>query len=527
MERREMEVKHPSAPALRARDRRTPYPGILNMASNIPITLWIVVAIAICLRLYGIDFGLPLHLHPDEWSQVELARRVLEGHLNPGFFRYPSFTIYLLAGVYAIAQWFFGLLSISPTQETYYIVARVMSSVFGAFTVIPVFYIAVRLGNLRTAFTAAVLVAIAPELVRQSHYATVDVASTFWCMVSLALALAVRWGDVKSYLPASIAAGLALSTKYSAVYILPVLLGLIAYGTWQKRAHERAPSHSRRRALAVMLVSVVGLAGFVLLPQEWIIATLRHWTTDGIVEPEYLTLLHRVVMTGIILCALSGILSLASLFNDRAARIIETITDRQVLLYSMSIALVFAITSPFVTLDPAHSVRDIAYEYRHVLIGPAAQFKLGDPILDSLKATQQQDGQLFYWEWWIGQNGWVMLAGVLLGMVYLGKKDLVLLLVLAVPIILLSVSLTIAGNKAVRYALLIVPLADILAASALSLIVIRKRVWRMALLVLPTAALVVVPAWATLASLHVEFYLPDTRTQAFLLAQEQHSSGEH
>src|SRR6187399_3320663 len=55
-----------------------------------------VLILAGGLRLVGIDFGLPLQLHPDEWSQVNSARRMLGGDLNPHFFRYPSLTIYQL-----------------------------------------------------------------------------------------------------------------------------------------------------------------------------------------------------------------------------------------------------------------------------------------------------------------------------------------------------------------------------------------------------------------------------------------------
>jgi hypothetical protein len=52
--------------------------------------------LGLALRLIGIDFGLPLQLHPDEWSQVEIARGMLGGDLNPHFFRYSSLTIYQL-----------------------------------------------------------------------------------------------------------------------------------------------------------------------------------------------------------------------------------------------------------------------------------------------------------------------------------------------------------------------------------------------------------------------------------------------
>jgi hypothetical protein len=50
----------------------------------------LILAVALGLRLYHIDFGLPQRLHPDEWSQVEVAWRISQGDFNPHFFRYPS-----------------------------------------------------------------------------------------------------------------------------------------------------------------------------------------------------------------------------------------------------------------------------------------------------------------------------------------------------------------------------------------------------------------------------------------------------
>ena len=57
----------------------------------------LILLLAFALRLDHIGFGLPQRLHPDEWKQVEIARRMAQGDLNPHFFRYPAGFMYLLA----------------------------------------------------------------------------------------------------------------------------------------------------------------------------------------------------------------------------------------------------------------------------------------------------------------------------------------------------------------------------------------------------------------------------------------------
>ena len=64
-----------------------------------------ILALAAALRLVGIRYGLPLAvLNPDEANIVPRAWRMGHGHLDPGWYDYPS----LLMGLLAPVQAFFG-----------------------------------------------------------------------------------------------------------------------------------------------------------------------------------------------------------------------------------------------------------------------------------------------------------------------------------------------------------------------------------------------------------------------------------
>ena len=69
------------------------------------IALAAILVLAAVLRLVGVRYGLPLAvLNPDESSIVPRAWRMGHGHLDPGWYDYPS----LLMGLLAPVQAFFG-----------------------------------------------------------------------------------------------------------------------------------------------------------------------------------------------------------------------------------------------------------------------------------------------------------------------------------------------------------------------------------------------------------------------------------
>ncbi len=208
-----------------------------------------VLALAAALRLVGIEYGLPFGalLDPDEQSIVPRAWRMTHGAgLDPHWFDYPSLVLYVLAPL----QVWQG----SPS----YLAARLVVAAFGVGAVAAAWWLG-RAAYGRTAgLVAASAVAVETVGVAYSHRAVTDVPMTALLTVSLALAVAGRleW--------AGVAAGLAASAKYPAVFLLAPLV-VAGWGRW------------RRLAVAVGLAAVAFLATspFVLVHpgQAWSDAT--------------------------------------------------------------------------------------------------------------------------------------------------------------------------------------------------------------------------------------------------------------
>jgi hypothetical protein len=210
----------------------------------------LLVAAAV-LRVAGIDFGLPGKFRPDEEFLVSRGLGILGGELNPHFFQYPSLYMYLLAGVYGTWRAIGGLLGAfgaagfqayidAHAEAPAYLVARLTSAALGVAQVAATY----RLGRLavsaRVGVLAAGLLTFGYAHVRESHFATTDVAMVLWATLALAAMIAVtRDGRMADSLQAGALAGLAFSTKYPAL-ALSVPLALAHMIPWRPGALRRA-----------------------------------------------------------------------------------------------------------------------------------------------------------------------------------------------------------------------------------------------------------------------------------------------
>ena len=219
----------------------------------------LILAVALAVRLYGMNWGLPFVY--EEATPLKKAWAMwgwgspLGVDLNPHFFNYPSLTIYLqfaAQGVLYLAMKLGGSVTSGADFHARYIVdpapffyvGRMISVLFGVGTVWMTYLAGRRLGGKWTAALAAVLLAVNTFLISRSHLIEVDLPLTFFAIFVLWLLLGLRKNPVlKSYLMAGAAIGLAASTKYTgAILVLPLAAAhLCARSAAQSAARERPP----------------------------------------------------------------------------------------------------------------------------------------------------------------------------------------------------------------------------------------------------------------------------------------------
>jgi 4-amino-4-deoxy-L-arabinose transferase-like glycosyltransferase len=195
------------------------------------IGLALALLTAALLRFWALPHGIPFSLQVDEPEVMERAVRMMKTcDLNPHFFDYPTLYMYVEA-VVSVFRFLFGAmrgqwaaLAQAPTAD-FYLWGRAVTAALGTATVLLVYRAGMRWGA-RTALLGAVLLAVMPMHVRESHYVLTDVPMTF--LVTLTFLLSLRAHEratVGAFALAGAAAGLAGATKYTGglALVMPLL----------------------------------------------------------------------------------------------------------------------------------------------------------------------------------------------------------------------------------------------------------------------------------------------------------------
>ncbi len=226
--------------------------GGITRFQKIPLAIFVsIIFLAAFLRLYGILWDQGYHLHPDERQiimvadrlhlpQTDAERQTLftpKSPLNPNFFAYGSFPIYLLK--YA-SSWV-GL----DRYDGMLFVGRLLSALFDVGTVMVVYLIAKNLisksdfGFRALPLLASFFYAISVLPIQSSHFFISDIPLTF--LTTFTIYLLIRIGEKEwNWYPVviGIATGLAIATKITAVLLfipigIALLFHIMRYRNWK------------------------------------------------------------------------------------------------------------------------------------------------------------------------------------------------------------------------------------------------------------------------------------------------------
>src|SRR4051812_27369731 len=255
---------------------------------------------AAMLRFWALPSGVPFAVQIDEPEVMERAIRMMRtGDFGPHFFDYPAFYMYVQAAT-GVVRFLFGAmrgewssLAQAPTEH-FYVWGRAVTASLGTATVWVVYRAGVRWGE-RTALLAAVMIAVMPLHVRESHYTLTDVPTTFLVMLTLLLSLrAHERATLAGFVLAAGAAGLAGATKYNGG--IAVLMPLLAC------AMTPALTRPRIEVMAWIVVAMVGTflaaAPYTLIDLPTFLNQFARLSSEyrkpGIAEPVWLVYLKHL-----------------------------------------------------------------------------------------------------------------------------------------------------------------------------------------------------------------------------------------
>jgi hypothetical protein len=256
-----------------------------------------ILILALGLRIWGIDFGLPYELTNDEGKEILRALKLGAGEYYWGFGKGGLYYILFIEYVFLYVYWWITgrvanatdfALQFIRDPSMFFLLGRVTVAIMGALTCLVVFHVGRRIYDWRVGLGAALIGATAYAHAVQSHLISVDVGMTL-----------AMWGSILAYLKyektanrrwlgiAGMLAGLAIAFKLPGAVVLPVLFSAIATRTdgWLK------PRLVIKEATVVLLFTFSTLT--VVVP-EWIFgigSSLNpyYWLIHGnVTQPDIL-----------------------------------------------------------------------------------------------------------------------------------------------------------------------------------------------------------------------------------------------
>ncbi|HPT07751.1 MAG TPA: glycosyltransferase family 39 protein [Candidatus Omnitrophota bacterium] len=216
----------------------------------------ILCSLALSVRLWGINFGLPGLCNPDENLFVEGALKVASGNLEPATFRSGNLIFYVLAFVYGALYSLLKIFGIVKSSGdflvTYYcvnptvlfIIGRLTMAIISCLGILLTYKLGSRIFNTRTGVIAAILLIFSYVHVQQAHFIKEDMLASFFLLASFLsltplLTKDSRCPQARCYGWGGLFLGLAIAAKYTSFVGLAFLAAFHFLTDHQKNVSKR------------------------------------------------------------------------------------------------------------------------------------------------------------------------------------------------------------------------------------------------------------------------------------------------
>ncbi|MGA2911033.1 MAG: glycosyltransferase family 39 protein [Candidatus Levyibacteriota bacterium] len=182
-------------------------------------------------RFYNLNWDMGNYFHPDERNIANAVSQIhFFSQLNPHFFAYGGFSIYLyrLAGdslsfITKNAGWTTNWANIN-------LIGRFFSALFSTLTIIPLYFLAKKISDKKTAFLSIILYAFTVTSIQTAHFGVTESLITLigvlLCLLSILFLEKSRWLIT---LILGIIFGIGIASKTSAIIfiVMPILAYLL------------------------------------------------------------------------------------------------------------------------------------------------------------------------------------------------------------------------------------------------------------------------------------------------------------
>lgn len=264
------------------------FPPLNTRRAAVALSLTVILAAALAVRLAGVRFGLPALYDPDEPLFMLAALKLLrERTLNPGWFGHPGTTTIYGIAVVEVATYLIGhAAGVFPTTAAFiravyldpglvWLPARLMIVGCGVACVGLTYLVGRRAFGVRTGLVAAAVLAINALHVEWSEIVRTDVHATVFMLLSVLGAIGiVRHGRWRDYLWAGAMVGVACATKWPAATVVAAMASAAAVRIAAQPGDKRPQLVRLAAGMAAALAALLLTSPYLLLDYRTVIADL-------------------------------------------------------------------------------------------------------------------------------------------------------------------------------------------------------------------------------------------------------------
>ncbi|HAP37644.1 hypothetical protein A2410_02895 [Candidatus Shapirobacteria bacterium RIFOXYC1_FULL_38_24] len=198
--------------------------------------LILLLVLAVITRFSKLNWGNNLTFHPDENNMASAVSALSWTDLNPNFFAYGQFPLYLAF----ITIQFLKLFNFNLVIDNFLLsvlILRFWSALFSFFSVILVYLIGIQFLNRLQTFLFTIFFTFLPGLIQLSHFGTTESLLICCFLAQIYLAqIYLKNQNTKTIFLSAIISGLAISSKITALFfILPILISILIKTTSIKK----------------------------------------------------------------------------------------------------------------------------------------------------------------------------------------------------------------------------------------------------------------------------------------------------
>ena len=250
--------------------------------SCLPIVL--IVLLSIFTRFYKLNWGSGYYFHPDESNMAMALSRLQIDNLDPKFYAYGQFPLYL--GFFTLK-----ILNIPSSFSNSILILRFYSAFFSFLSVGVIYFLSQKIFSQKLSLLAVILTIFNPGLIQLAHFGTTESLLLLMFLLEIYLSIIIyqKEDNYWQYLLAGVFGGIALATKISSL----IFLGPIFLVSLMKLINERKILPT----IFKILLLIVFVLNFYLISSPYNIANSRDFLSSMKYETSVATGQSQVFYT--------------------------------------------------------------------------------------------------------------------------------------------------------------------------------------------------------------------------------------